>query len=248
MQAYAESNIGLVRKENQDVYRLVQVDKRTALVLVCDGMGGAAGGKIAAETAADAFVAKFTASYTETTGDELPTPFQMQRVFSHAVYHANNAVLERAVAEPEYTGMGTTVVAACMVGGTLYVANVGDSRAYLIRNKTAKQLSHDDTLIQQLFEEGQLTEEEAKASAHKNLLTRVLGPRPYVEFTFAHEPLRKGDRVLLCSDGLYNYHEDSHLAALAHPDVDLRTVVKMMIHEACRTGGHDNITCVLVGV
>ena len=248
MQAYAESNIGLVREENQDVYRLTQVDKRTALLLVCDGMGGAAGGKLAAETAADAFVSHFTATYTELIGEELPTPFQIQRVFSHAVYVANQAVFERAAIEPEYAGMGTTVTAACIVGGTLFVANVGDSRAYLIRGGNAKQLTHDDTYVQELVDRGDLSPEEAKASKQKNLLTRVLGPAPYVEFSFVHEPLRKGDRVLLCSDGLSNYHTEERLAALAHPQIDLRAAVKMMIHEACRAGGQDNITCVLVGI
>ena len=248
MQAYAESNIGLVREENQDVYRLVQVDSRAALLLVCDGMGGAAGGKIAAELAADTFVSQFKTSYTELIGEELPTPFSLQRVYTHAVYHANLAVFERAVADRDVSGMGTTLTAACVVGGELFIANVGDSRAYLIRAGSAKQLTRDDTLVQELVDRGDLSEEGARKSQHKNLLTRVIGPAPYVEFSFVHETLRKGDRILLCSDGLSNYHDEPRLAALAHPEIDLRVAVKMMIHEACRAGGHDNITCVLAQV
>lgn len=248
MQAYAESHIGLVREENQDIYRLCRIDSRTALAVVCDGMGGAAGGKLAAEIAADTFVTHFTSSYAELIEENQPTPFTVQRVYTHAVYHANLAVFERAVAEPTLAGMGTTLTAACFAGDALFIANVGDSRAYLIRALAARQLTHDDSYVQQMIDEGKMTEAAARESDRKNLLTRALGPCPYVEFSFVHESLRKGDRVLLCSDGLSAYHTEESLAALAHPTVDLRAATKAMIAEACRGGGRDNITCVLAEV
>lgn len=248
MQAYAESNIGLVREENQDVYRLAQVDRRTALFVVCDGMGGAVGGKLAATLAADTFVSQFTASYTELVGEEDPTPFTLRRVYSHAVYHANLAVFERAVSEPELSGMGTTLTAACIVGTQMFVANVGDSRAYLIRAQAARRLTRDDSYVQERIDDGEMTEEDARNSDFKNILTRALGPTPYVESSFAYETLRRGDRVLLCSDGLSGYHTDEKIAALAHPEFPLRDAVKMLIAEACHAGGADNITCVLAEV
>ncbi len=248
MQAYAESNIGLVRSENQDVCRLAQVDRRTALLVVCDGMGGAAGGKLAATLAADTFVSKFTASYTELVGEEEPTPFTLQRVYSHAIYHANLAVFERAVAEPALAGMGTTLTAACIVGTQIFIANVGDSRTYLIRSHTARRLTRDDTFVQARVDDGEMSEEDARACEYKNILTRALGPTPYVESSFAHESLRRGDRVLLCSDGLSGYHTDEKIAALTHPEFPLRDAVKMLIAEACHAGGADNITCILAEI
>lgn len=245
MQAYAESHIGLVRSENQDVYRLCRVDRRTALFVVCDGMGGAAGGKLAATLAADTFVSQFTASYTELVGEEDPTPFTVQRVYSHAVYHANLAVFERAALESELAGMGTTLCAVCIVGTQMFIANIGDSRVYLIRAGAARRLTRDDTYVQARIDEGEMSEEDARSCDFKNILTRALGPAPYVESSFSYEPLRRGDRVLLCSDGLSGYYTDDKIAALAHPDYPLRDAVKMLIAEACRAGGADNITCIL---
>ena len=247
MQAYAESNIGLVREENQDVYRLVKVDPRTALFLVCDGMGGAAGGKEAARTAAETFATAFCEGFAAVVGAERPTPFAVQRVFTGAVYRANLAVFERAVSEPDLAGMGTTLTAACISGNMLFVANVGDSRAYLIRDAAARQLTRDDSLVQQLVDEGQMSAGAAKGCEYKHLLTRALGPGQYVEFSFLHETLHRTDRVLLCSDGLCAYHTEQSIASLAGGG-DLRTATRALIAEACRGGGRDNITCVLVEI
>ncbi len=248
MQAYAESNIGLVREENQDVYRLVKVDSRTALFLVCDGMGGASGGKEAATVAADTFAAAFCESFSTVVGEQRPTPFAVQRVFSGAVYRANLAVFERAVAEPSLSGMGTTLSAACISGNMLFIANIGDSRVYLIRDGGARQLTRDDSLVQQLVDEGELSTGAARDSEYKHLLTRALGLNPYVEFSFLHETLRSADRVLLCSDGLSAYHTEQSIASLARTGNELRTAVHTLVSDACLAGGRDNITCVLVEV
>lgn len=248
MQAYAESNIGLVREENQDVYRLVKVDSRTALFLVCDGMGGASGGKEAATVAADTFADSFRENFATVVGEQRPTPFAVQRVFTHAVYRANQAVFERAVENPALSGMGTTLSAACISGNMLFVANIGDSRVYLIRDLSARQLTRDDSLVQQLVDDGELTPGAARSCEYKHLLTRALGPNPYVEFSFLHESLRSGDRVLLCSDGLSAYHTEQSIASLAGPSRDLRGATHALIADACRGGGRDNITCVLVEI
>ncbi len=245
MDIYAESHIGMVREENQDAYCVTAVREGVTLAVVCDGMGGAAGGKLAASLACEEFVTRFRDSYSSLVGEAPPTEELVHRIYSHAIYHANNAVFEESIADPTLHGMGTTLTAACIAGGGVYTANVGDSRTYLFRAGGIEQLTHDDSLVQLLVDRGRITEAEAEQKAQKNILIRALGTDPYVEFGFRFTPLLSDkSSLLLCSDGLTAYYDEAALAAALRPLRAAKAVVEELIAGACAAGGRDNITCV----
>ena len=247
MRAYADSHIGLIRGENQDVCRLTEAPGGI-LALVLDGMGGIAGGRIAAEVAAGAFAERFTAICEEKKGETAFTPTDIRRFYSHAVYHANNAVFERSVAMPELQGMGTTLSAAYLTPGRVYIANIGDSRVYLLRGGEILRLTRDDSFVQEMIDSGKMTEEEARKSERRNLITRALGTSPYVDFHFVEHAVQKGDRILLTSDGLTGYYTDSEIAELAREHTEPKALVKACLAGACARGGADNITAAVMEI
>lgn len=244
MDIYAQSHIGMVREENQDTYCVTAVREGVTLAVVCDGMGGAAGGKLAASLACEEFVSRFCDSYASLVGEALPTEELLHRVYSHAIYHANNAVFEESITDPTLHGMGTTLTAACVAGGGVYTANVGDSRTYLFRAGGIEQLTHDDSLVQLLLDRGKISGSEAESGIKKNILIRALGTDPYVEFGFRFTPLFSESSLLLCSDGLTAYYDEAALSAALRPQRPARTVVEELIGGALAAGGQDNVTCV----
>ncbi|MBQ8858376.1 MAG: serine/threonine-protein phosphatase [Clostridia bacterium] len=248
MKAYADSHVGLVREENQDVCRLSQV-AGGILALVLDGVGGAAGGRIAAEIAGDKFAACFTALCEESKEKKAAfTAADIHRLFSHAVYAANNAVFERGIIEPALAGMATTLTAVYLTAGEAFVANVGDSRAYLLSAGKITRLTHDHSLVQEEIDRGRITEEEARASHIKNVITVAVGIAPYVDFHFASHAVSRGDRLLVSTDGLTSYFPDSELLAIAASEKEPKALVKRYIQEALQRGGADNVTAVVMQV
>ena len=249
MKVYAASHIGCVRTETQDAYRICTVGDGM-LAVVCDGMGGAAGGKIASTVCADEFSRRFAESYATLIGDATEIlPFDVHRVYSQAVYHANLSVFHRAVTTPALHGMGTTLAAAFVTGDALFCANIGDSRVYLVREGHATRVTHDDTCVQALVDEGAITEEEARVHRDKHILTAALGTAPYMDFQFVTEELRPADILLLCSDGLTDYYADAEIgAAVSAAHGDLQAAADRFIMGACARGGKDNITVALLCV
>lgn len=247
MEFYASTHIGRVRTENQDVYRIEQIADGVTLAVVCDGMGGASGGAIAAAVAAEELCRRFARLYEERPSPEPPDAFEVHRLFTHAVYYANQAVLERGVAEPALQGMGTTVVAACIIGREAYITNVGDSRAYLLSGGTLRRLTHDDSLVQQKIDEGKMSEEEARVSPDRSILLTAVGTMPYVDLHFTYLTLdgEKGEMLLLCTDGLTSYLTDREIAARIDPLLSLATNAAALIEGALEGGGGDNVTCLL---
>ena len=245
MRAYVDSHIGLVREENQDVCRLVELEGGI-FAAVLDGMGGAKGGRVAAKLAAEEFLVQFSASCTELFKKGIPSETDMQRLYSHAVYRANAVVLENAILTPAWEGMGTTLCAAYLLGGLAYIAHIGDSRAYLLRGGSILRLTHDDSLVQQRIDRGELTEQQARESRERHLLTRALGVTPYADFHFTVQALEKGDRLLLTTDGLTAHLTDEEIGALAAEQESPSALVKRCINEACVRGGSDNITVAVI--
>lgn len=241
VRVYADSHIGCVREENQDAYATCAVHGGT-LVVVCDGMGGEAGGRIASTTAANEFCRCFSSAYEDFIGDNAIDEFAMHRLCGDAIYAANRAVFDRAVTTPELKGMGTTLSSAYLAGRQLFVANVGDSRVYLFRGGSLSRLTHDDSVVQQMIDDGKLTEEAAHRSECRHLLTRAVGVVPYVEFGFLTSHVEKGDVVLLCSDGLTAHYTDQELQACLAEIDDLQKLVYNLIVGACARGGRDNVT------
>ena len=247
MKTHAVTDIGLVRQENQDACTVLSFPEYDgALAVVCDGMGGAAGGSIASRLAIEHFTALMTELLQNHTGDF--DDISVQKMFGDAVYRANREVFDRAVITPELKGMGTTLTAALLMRRTLYLANIGDSRAYLLRSAGLARLTHDDSYVQSMIDEGRMTEEEAEHSLHRNLLTRALGTKPYTDFSFGSFLLEAGDRLLLCSDGLTVCCRDREIAPLLTTVKDTKEAAEAMIAAARSAGGPDNITAVIIDI
>src|ERR1051325_6866203 len=162
-----------------------------------------------------------------------------------AVETANHAIHDYAKAHPENRGMGTTATAVGILDDHLYLTQVGDSRAYLIRGKDAHQLTKDQSLMQRLVEAGELTEEEAAQSERRNIILQALGPDPRVKVDLTHQDVRKGDVLVLCSDGLSGQVKKEEIARIVSAAPDVRTACEQLIALANERGGPDNITVVL---
>lgn len=246
VRVFADSHIGCVRDENQDAYSVCTVHGGT-LAVVCDGMGGAAGGRVAADIACETFCRRFSSVYDDIMSDE-HAAFDLHRLCSDAVYAANQAVFERAVTTPALQGMGTTLAAAYLRDERLYVTNVGDSRVYLHHAGRLARVSHDDSLVQQMIDAGRLTEDEAWESDQRHLLTRALGTAPYVECGFYAAEVSPGDVVLVCSDGLTAHYRDSELADVLGGETEAAALTKRLIEGTCSRGGRDNVTVVCLHI
>jgi protein phosphatase len=228
--AGAASDVGLVRTTNQDEL-LVAAN----LFAVADGMGGAAAGEVASETAISHLQEAFAAA--EPTADNL----------RGAAQAANRAVWDQAEANPEMRGMGTTLVAMALVeDGRVAAINVGDSRLYLFHDDVLQQVTSDHNLVAELVAEGRLSKEEAEYHPRRNIMTRALGVDPQVPVDLFMLDPEPGDRFLLCSDGLPRELSDDHIASLLRRLVEPEEAARELVNEAKRRGGNDNITVVVV--
>ena len=206
MQGWGLTDPGCVRKQNQDAYRIEQLDRGALICVVCDGMGGAKSGNIASTLASEVFVEEIRRSWK--TGMEQD---QIDQMLRSAVKLANFTVYDQAVQFEEFEGMGTTLVAALIRGKTATVVNVGDSRCYAIDEEGISQVTKDHSLVQLMVDRGDLTPETAKTYPGKNLITRAIGTEPIVMCDLFHQELSKGDFLLLCSDGLSNMMDDQEI-------------------------------------
>jgi protein phosphatase len=254
---FGKSDLGRTRDHNEDTFLVADLARREAdisvgavghvvgprgsLFMVADGMGGAAAGELASSMAAQHIYEHLETQWMadpDTSGDRFA--FYLRE----AVEYANQLIHAYALQHPEVRGMGTTVTAAGVHDGKLYLAQIGDSRAYLVRGGRAFQLTKDQSLTQRLVDAGELTEEEAEASARRNIILQALGPDPRVKVVLTTEPLRRGDTLLLCSDGLSNLVRRDELAEFVAGHVDLAALCSALIDTANERGGPDNITVV----
>ena len=236
------TDVGRKRERNQDnvTHRVPQeedvLQNRGALFVVCDGMGGHAAGEIAsqlgAETIRDAY-------YSAPEKDII-------NALAYAVDQANQAIYSHAREHPELTGMGTTCVTLVVAGGRAYIVNIGDSRAYVVRNGKLRQVSQDHSWVAEQVRVGLLTEEQARSHSHRNVITRSLGTQPNVTADLFIETMRDGDRLLLCSDGLHGYVDEAvierEMAGQGEPGVAAKNLIAL----ANENGGPDNITALVV--
>jgi serine/threonine protein phosphatase PrpC len=218
-----------------------EIGPRGSLFMVADGMGGAVAGELASEMAAD-LIYRHLATAWATDPDASPERFAFR--MREAVELANARIFSYAKEHPEVRGMGTTVTAAGVYRDDLYLTQIGDSRAYLVRNDNAIQLTKDQSLMQRLVDAGELTEEEAEHSERRNIILQALGPDPQVKVDLTHQTLRRGDTLIICSDGLSGLVRRKEFAeqVAAHPD--LPSLCSALIDLANERGGPDNITIV----
>jgi protein phosphatase len=235
------------RAHNEDGYGVLEED---GLVLVCDGMGGHAAGEVASGLAIEE-VASFY--HKAVTDPSLKLPFDtgqklspVENLLVCGVALANLRIFE-ASADRNRKGMGTTLVAAAIVGNTISIAHVGDSRAYRVRDGAISRLTRDHSLLEQFKEiNPQMTREEEANFPHKNVITRALGLGEAVEIDIKTHDFKENDRYLLCSDGLSGHVPDEEMLELVKDCGDLRLTAEELVARANRAGGNDNITVVLL--
>lgn len=236
MNLWGITDIGAVRSDNQDSYRIERLDDRTALAVVCDGMGGARAGSVASGIAVERF--------TRTMLEQYPQPEGWAGAIRQAVKRANEEVYAASIDRPECRGMGTTLVAALMTDETLWVVNIGDSRCYQVLDGEIRRVTRDHSLVEDLVEQGKITPEEARVHPRKNLITRALGvDRTVQEDLFELNNL--GGYLLLCSDGLSNTVTDEELRREVVAE-DKAECCQRLLRLALDRGAPDNVTAVLV--
>ncbi len=251
------TDVGRTREHNEDTYlvadlstgqlcdateaQVCHVGPRGSLFMVADGMGGAAAGELAAALAAETIHKHLIGTWT---ADEDTSREKFAFRVREAVEEANRKIHEYAQEHPDVRGMGTTVTAAGVFGSDLYLAQIGDSRAYMIRRGVATQLTKDQSLTQRLVDAGEMTEEQAEKSERKNIILQALGPDPQVRVDLTYEELRRDDVLILCSDGLSGQVKREEFAEYAGRLTDLAELCSALIDLANSRGGPDNITVV----
>ena len=252
------TDVGQVREHNEDNFLVADLTRRSrglleanratgigpqgAVFAVCDGMGGAAAGEIASQLAVDIIYERLVDGLAERPlkRDDLA------RRLVRAVEAAGLRIFHEAKADRSRRGMGTTVTAAALVDDVLFFAQVGDSRGYILRGDTLVQVTRDQSLVNQLIEAGQLTEEEAETFEHNNIILQALGTSDTVQVDLTFAELRRGDILLLCSDGLSGMVRFEEIRELLKSSVEPLDICKALTERANQAGGHDNITVIVV--
>ena len=242
MEVWSMTDVGLVRKENQDACAVCQHEESGhTLCVVCDGMGGAAGGKLASRIAVDTFMTEMQKVLRRDM-----TPEQLREASSYAVVLANRAIRDAAEASVDCRGMGTTLVSAVSYDGGAVLSNVGDSRAYHITADGIQRVTKDHSLVESMVDRGDITAEEARHHPNRNLITRALRPDMSALSDEYICPLEPGDFLLLCSDGLVDTVTDQEmLFEVIHGD-DLNTCLDRLLAISKSHGASDNVTAVLM--
>lgn len=240
MEWFEKTDIGCVRKTNQDVCKTIfREDTQTAVLIVCDGMGGANAGNIASEVACERF-----AHEMEQLDDVSDREVCAERMHL-ALRQANETVYEMSKGNPSLYGMGTTLVAACVKDAHAMILNVGDSRAYVLRDGTLVQITEDHSYVGQLVREGRITIEMAREHPQRNLITRAVGVDKTVQGDMFSMSLMPSDVLLLCSDGLSGMLTDAEMQKILLGTPVLSDAGEKLLHAAKEAGGRDNITIVL---
>ncbi|MDD6442055.1 MAG: Stp1/IreP family PP2C-type Ser/Thr phosphatase [bacterium] len=236
MKVFSITDVGRIRQMNQDYVFATDepLGSLPNLLVVADGMGGHKAGD---------FASKFT---VETLKEELKLSLNEgpKEVLMDAVQVVNHKLIQTAETDIKLDGMGTTLVAATVIDHTLYFINVGDSRLYLI-NKDIKQISRDHSLVEEMLRLGGISEEEAKNHPDKNIITRAIGVKENVEADFYEFALKKGDVILMCTDGLCNMVSEDEIFAIVKGARDIVEAGQLLINRANENGGKDNIGIVL---
>lgn len=253
MKACSVTDIGQTRQINQDYVfcEVNSVGPLPNLFIVADGMGGHKAGDYASRYCVETFVQKIKSydslSVNENTADHKTvsekTPIG---ILSDALQFTNNQLIEEAKSNEELSGMGTTFVVATIYDKVMYVANVGDSRLYVINDKI-EQITSDHSLVEEMVKRGELAPDEVKNHPNKNIITRALGANSNVNPDYFEVELTPGDIILMCSDGLTNMVEDEEIMrGIDKSKNDLETAVKELIKKANDNGGKDNISIILI--
>lgn len=247
VQSFGLSDVGCVRAVNQD---RILIDETLGLFLVADGMGGPGHGEVAADLAI-VTIRYYIAASRDRFDVSWPFGYDFDRSLDEnrlttAIQLANRQVWNRAGESPECAGMGTTAIGVVVNGDRAAVANVGDSRVYLMRNGTFEQLTTDDTWVGNMVRTGALTADEAARHSMKSVLTQAVGSHDGVQVHTLDQELRHGDMLLLCTDGIHGVIEESALRSMLYTSGSLEHTAKQLIESAKNSGAPDNASCVVV--
>jgi protein phosphatase len=259
---FGKTDVGRTRDHNEDCFLVANLSTgeaslqpdvrehtlgpRGTLLVVADGMGGAAAGEVASAMATETIYQHLAETWCTDSDD---TPQQFAYRLKEAVERANAGIHQYAKEHPDLRGMGTTTTAVGILADHLYLTQVGDSRAYLVRNGTAIQLTKDQSLMQRLVDAGELTEEEAEVSERRNIILQALGPEAKVKVDLTHQDMRRGDCLVLCSDGLSGQVKKEEIAeVVSQPGKALTEMCGELIQMANERGGPDNITVLVARV
>ena len=241
MELWGTTDSGKVRRQNQDVFKILYDEaKSVAVLVVCDGMGGARAGNVASSLAAEAFMHSigFFLEYIEEQSD-------VAMKMADAVLAANRAVYEKSIIDEEYAGMGTTLAAAISTGKGEVVVNIGDSRVYHVTQNGIIQITKDHSVVEDMISRGDLTRAEARRHPNKHLITRALGTSNDEEPDVFFLNLDPGDHILLCSDGLSNVVLDSEILFELQSGASVRECCESLVNMALSRGAPDNVTAVI---
>jgi len=255
VRVFGRTDVGQIREHNEDNFLVADLTRRTRSLMesdreppvgergmllgVCDGMGGAAAGEVASQLAVDIIYEKLVQGDAPAHHDDLA------RRLVQAVEEAGMRIFNEARADRTRRGMGTTATIAALMDSRLFVAQVGDSRAYVLRGDRFTQVSRDQSLVNQLIEAGQLTEEEAETFEHNNIILQALGTAETVQVDLTYVDLCRGDRLLVCSDGLSGMVRGDEMREVLLSTRDSLDACKELTDRANRAGGHDNITVIV---
>ena len=235
------SDVGCCRKVNEDRGLFLApeneatITHKNVMLIVADGMGGHAAGEVASSLAVEVI----SRAYTERDS-------AIEQALENAFHQANRTIYQAATKNKAQQGMGTTCTALVVIAKTIYFAHAGDSRAYLYKDKRITRITEDHTYVQELVNNGDITSEQAETHPQRNILTNAMGTKPSlrVDTGKCHVSFDENDRLMLCSDGLYDYLTDDEIAAVMDKE-SLQDVADHFINEAKKRGGKDNITVVL---
>lgn len=234
-----KTDVGKKRENNQDFFLISKLSDKLMLLTVCDGMGGANGGSEASRLCAETFVECVRESIFDKSCKEYLS------VLDSSIGKANDAVCSKAASDKEFEGMGTTIVTALYDGEKYYLAWVGDSRIYAITKQGIKQISHDHSFVQNLVDSGNITPDEAKNHPNRNIITKAVGIEKHIEADVCEMEKNNIEGILLCSDGLCGYVEESDISACILAEKDAEICCEKLVDLANENGGTDNITAVI---
>jgi serine/threonine protein phosphatase PrpC len=257
LEVAGRTDVGLIREHNEDSFLfgdlvsgkrvsendspIFRVEAVPAVLMVADGVGGAASGEIASSMATT-IAYEYLRDRWQRGG--LRGTVIVADALQQALFAANRAIHAHAVQNRSHHGMGTTATLALTVNGMIYFAQVGDSRAYIVRDGSAKQMTKDQSLVQRMVDAGKMTQEQAEKSEHRNIILQALGPEEAIVPELTRDRLRDGDVVVLCSDGLSNQLTSSEIAKMAADTENLDSLCTALVQRALETGAPDNVTVV----
>jgi len=258
---FGSTNVGLIRHDNQDSFMIANLetgDIATAAVpglvsahtapfiaVVADGVGGAASGALASQMAAETILSELHGWWHKVPKRDRES---IEKMLRRVIEIANKSIHQKARESPEHHGMGTTTTLALVVEGEAYIAQVGDSRAYLVRRSETTQITKDQSFVQRLIDAGRMTKKEAEMSEHRNIILQALGPEEKVVTDLYHVRLESGDFLVVCSDGLSNQVSAEEIGRIVRGSSRPGEICEALIEEAMQTGAPDNVTVVAARV